>query len=727
MRFTSLIFALAATATQGASAGAWKCSEERGGTCVDTTAQSCATGTVVPGLCTGGTEVKCCVPYKREAEKKCLAQGGSCLRKDSSECKTGSEQDARFEWKGGMCPGSSRIKCCLPTADPSARTDGLPAIMSDNGPSDGTGLLVTTVDETNRAQCAKMDVRNRQVPFDQALFNKMWNAYTPYEEDVNEALCIEGFSTDAFKKKIGGNVDADYIKNSCAVRTSAVLNAGPAALHVPNNFRCSQCSSGKMLTVRGGGEYRGQRFALRVAELTHWVNAKLGSPIVVKASEFAHLAPEKREAAWRAKFNCNSGIVRFIVVGWSDATGHFDLWNPTVADGKGGFGRCSGHCYWHKAGEPADEAHLQEVHFWPATGAPTSSADFAKCRPERPTEEEVEEVEEENDTPAPDAETNPVHEEAEEEPVTPAEEEEHEAENENPVVVEEEETAPVEEEEEADKPAVEEHVPELEEVPTTPEDEIAEEDAEEVEEVVEEVNNTENGDGADVGELTEEAIEAEDPALEVKVKEEIKTEAKDVVEKEKEIKTEAKEGKSKVVEEKKAEVIVEKNDIAKKEDIVVAIDEAKKEPTKEAAKEKIEEVVEEKIHEAKEELVKLEEAEDKFTEEAKEVIQVAEKDKEQEIKDLVDIEADMNKNAKVVAEEVKEIAEAAADIVDDGWNEEDTWDQPAYWVDPSTQEETKDESSSALAPGHVRLNKDQLEDLQEKVHDLVNSAVPVQK
>ena len=84
-------------------------------------------------------------------------------------------------------------------------------------------------------------------------FDSMWNEYP-----LGEAAAV--------KKRIGGNVDADWITNTCVVRVSRAFNY--SGHHIPND-RAS------LVTVRGGDRLR---YAFRVAEFSRYLKAVYGAP-----------------------------------------------------------------------------------------------------------------------------------------------------------------------------------------------------------------------------------------------------------------------------------------------------------------------------------------------------------------------------------------------------------------------------------------------------------------
>lgn len=132
------------------------------------------------------------------------------------------------------------------------------------------------------------------------------------------------------KALIGGGVDAEYITNGCVIRVSRALNYAGAP--IPAGVR-------GLMTVPGGD---GKRYALRVAEFRRYLRAAYGPP--------SRTAPG---GAVAEGFRGAQGIILFDVRGWSDATGHADLWNGEACEYEG---------YWPQA---------FEVLLWRTAGAST--------------------------------------------------------------------------------------------------------------------------------------------------------------------------------------------------------------------------------------------------------------------------------------------------------------------------------------------------------------------
>ncbi len=128
-------------------------------------------------------------------------------------------------------------------------------------------------------------------------FERMWNVYPAPAGEAPEAKGI-----------IGGGANVSWIENTCVIRISRCLNY--AGHPVPQGH--------KGLATVGGAD--GLRYAYRVLELFSYLQATYGEPQISEQRDTpAATAPES--------FAGVKGIVCFRVKGWSDATGHIDLWD----------------------------------------------------------------------------------------------------------------------------------------------------------------------------------------------------------------------------------------------------------------------------------------------------------------------------------------------------------------------------------------------------------------
>jgi len=111
----------------------------------------------------------------------------------------------------------------------------------------------------------------------------------------------------AVKAAIGGAVDADWITNTCVVRISRAFNYANAGCDIPVGIP-------GLLTVRGAD---GLNYALRVEEFIAYIGSQYGDADVVSQGEAISSAP----------FIGEHGVIAWHVSGWTDATGHFTLWD----------------------------------------------------------------------------------------------------------------------------------------------------------------------------------------------------------------------------------------------------------------------------------------------------------------------------------------------------------------------------------------------------------------
>ena len=134
------------------------------------------------------------------------------------------------------------------------------------------------------------------------------------------------YSSAQVKSDIGGNVDAAWITNTCAVRLSRTLNYN--SISVPSKF------SG-LHTVSGGDR---MRYAFRVREIRKWLMSKLGKPAF-------DMTKKSGDAFDMSKIQSMKGIIGFDIR-FSDATGHLDLTNGlTFSSEAAGMAKD----YWTKA------------------------------------------------------------------------------------------------------------------------------------------------------------------------------------------------------------------------------------------------------------------------------------------------------------------------------------------------------------------------------------------
>jgi hypothetical protein len=131
-------------------------------------------------------------------------------------------------------------------------------------------------------------------------FQKMWDAYPAMPSDPQAQAYI------------GGAVNAAWITNACTIRLSRALNY--AGLVVPQG---PAMASAGLHTVVGGD---GMNYAFRVAEMRDYLVRTVGPPLITQT------ASPGRAGVDPSAFAGKKGIIAFTVP-FSDATGHFDLWD----------------------------------------------------------------------------------------------------------------------------------------------------------------------------------------------------------------------------------------------------------------------------------------------------------------------------------------------------------------------------------------------------------------
>lgn len=156
-------------------------------------------------------------------------------------------------------------------------------------------------------------------------FDQMWDAYPN-----------PGGTADEAKHTVGGQATAEAIDNTCVLRISRAFNY--SGNPIPKS------STDEILTIRGGD---GLHYALRVREFTRYMRRKYGPP------PYEHTYPAPGGGDVPASFKGRQGVVIFEVDGWTDATGHADLWNGA---------RCRHNAYFNRA---------SHVMLWEVDDAPT--------------------------------------------------------------------------------------------------------------------------------------------------------------------------------------------------------------------------------------------------------------------------------------------------------------------------------------------------------------------
>lgn len=116
-----------------------------------------------------------------------------------------------------------------------------------------------------------------------------------------------GSDPEQVKADIGGGADEGWITNTCVMRMSKAFNyCGKDECKIPD--------SNALMTVEGND---GMHYAIRVQEFVDFLRDNYGPPDVVRTGSNIKKTP----------FLNKTGIITWRVNGWSDASGHFTLWD----------------------------------------------------------------------------------------------------------------------------------------------------------------------------------------------------------------------------------------------------------------------------------------------------------------------------------------------------------------------------------------------------------------
>ncbi len=127
-------------------------------------------------------------------------------------------------------------------------------------------------------------------------------------------------TSSSVKTKIGGGVAGGWVTNTCVIRISHCFNK--CGEPIPRGYP-------GLTTTFGAG---GKRYAFRVTEFKTYLENKY-KPADISGSQRSDVAGKQ-------------GIIMFDVDGWSDATGHFDLWNGSECRGSDYFDNAHAVYLW---------------------------------------------------------------------------------------------------------------------------------------------------------------------------------------------------------------------------------------------------------------------------------------------------------------------------------------------------------------------------------------------
>ena len=135
--------------------------------------------------------------------------------------------------------------------------------------------------------------------------------------------------------EIGGKVKLNYdigvFENACATRISRALNLSLGEHKIPY-FKTKDASGEDVVQVSSGGKKLWYIF--RVKALVEYLTETYGAPKTVDTGKYKQTLKDKK------------GIIIFEVSGWSNASGHADLWDGSKVVGADYGSKASKIVFW---------------------------------------------------------------------------------------------------------------------------------------------------------------------------------------------------------------------------------------------------------------------------------------------------------------------------------------------------------------------------------------------
>jgi hypothetical protein len=142
-------------------------------------------------------------------------------------------------------------------------------------------------------------------------FDRLQKVY-PHGDDVEAILAL-----------IGHKKDAGWITNTCTIRMSYSLNNSGAKL---DPMIVAGLDQTKIIHDASSPSKRSDVYVITVEEFTKYMLRRYGRP------QIAHSTSNGENLQQAVLADRQRGIILFAVRGWSDATGHFDLWDGANAE-----------------------------------------------------------------------------------------------------------------------------------------------------------------------------------------------------------------------------------------------------------------------------------------------------------------------------------------------------------------------------------------------------------
>lgn len=195
-------------------------------------------------------------------------------------------------------------------------------------------LILPDDDCGRRADAARMITREaRHVPMAPPVFS-VGNRFEPLF-----LAYPRGTVSDVLE--MIGQPSQTWIKNTCAIRVTYAMNFSRVPEFLVRRNAIASTSRGRIEYISHGRSRSGppapeHAYIFRVTELANYMLQKYGKPQVWA----------KKTDNPRAAVHGKKGVILFVVSGWSDATGHFDLWTGQEPAGSEYFDKASDVFLW---------------------------------------------------------------------------------------------------------------------------------------------------------------------------------------------------------------------------------------------------------------------------------------------------------------------------------------------------------------------------------------------
>ena len=137
---------------------------------------------------------------------------------------------------------------------------------------------------------------------------------------------------DTVRLRIGGALSTMPSRtNTCVMRMSQAFNYAGPSYAIPDNPKAPV----KLYTLKGKDK---KNYAVRVAEFVRYLHARYGKPTISTHYSDVSKATGYKQAVSEtiAPFLNKTGIIAWHVQGWTDASGHFTLWDGKTGLYEGG-------------------------------------------------------------------------------------------------------------------------------------------------------------------------------------------------------------------------------------------------------------------------------------------------------------------------------------------------------------------------------------------------------